>query len=137
MGKITLVQFDSGKLRHGNGKNTDKDGDPIVSRGFIHGDPNDPIIRNTGTDVETNRYKITITATQNGHNKTWKGRIISALLDGNILKSWIFVVVNTENVSREGAISDTDLTVTVAVTNPDGTPASDGYTTSVPTTTIP
>jgi hypothetical protein len=136
MSKIASVQFDSGKLRHGNGKNTDKDGDPIVSRGFIVGDSEYPIVPTTHTDVETNRYKITITATQDGHNKTWKGRIISAVFDGQIFTHWIFVVVNTANISREGPISQTELAVNVVVTNPDGSP-SNPYPTTVPATTIP
>jgi hypothetical protein len=131
MSRIVLVEFDRGKLRHGNGKNTDKDGDPIISRGKINGDPENPIVPSWTTDVETNRYKITITATQDGHQKSWKGRIIG--LDDS---HWIFVVVNTENISREGPITETEIAINVVVTNPAGG-ASDIYPTSVPAATIP
>jgi len=138
MPNITEVNFDAGKLRFGAGNNVhDLHGDPIISAGHIQGNSNDPIV-NDGDDPRNpaTRYKIRITATQNGHNKEWKGRIVAH----DPSYGWIFVVVATKNDSDASAVGggDGDIIVTVTVTNPSGDQTA-GYTppNPVPVASIP
>jgi hypothetical protein len=113
-----LAPFNEGKLRTGATNNIyDSLGYPIVSVGHILGDYRDPIVH-SGDNVHDprKRYRITITATQDGHNKEWKGRIFEAASQGG----WNFVVVATKNESNASNIGEGDLVVTVTVTNPSG-----------------
>ena len=134
MPHITSFEFDSGKLRHGDHKNTDGAGDPIISRGYFSGDG----MISTSTDMGTHRYKVKITATKNGHNKTWKGRIVGSRSNNSFFQDWIFVVVNTENLAGATDLGggDGEIDITVQVTNPDGSAVASDYSTSVQAATI-
>jgi hypothetical protein len=77
---IHEVNFNEGKLRCGTGNNIhDQYGYPINSLGHIKGDSNDDPVVQSGDDpsAPTRRYRILITATQNGLDKEWKGRIVA------------------------------------------------------------
>ena len=138
MPNITEVNFDAGKLRYGVGSNVhDGHGCPIISMGHIFGSNSDPIV-STGHDprLPANRYTITITATRDGHNKEWKGRIVAPDVS-NPNGGWIFAVVATKNTASATDAGDGDIVITVTLTNPSGgqTP---GYTPPpVPVASIP
>jgi hypothetical protein len=140
MPTIHQVNFDAGKLRCGTGNNVhDRFGYPIISMGHIRGDSsNDPVVQGGDDPVAPGkRYRITITATQDGHNKEWKGRIVAPDSQNG---GWIFAVVATKNDSDASAVGggEGDLVVTVTVTNPSGV-TSPGYTppSPVPVASIP
>ena len=133
----TIIQLDfDAPLRCGTGNSIrDAEGFPIFSFGHIRGSDSDPIVHYADNVHDLHkRYRITITATRDGHNKEWKGRIIDASSRGG----WNFVAVLTRNESGASATGDGDVVVTVTVTNPGGS-TSPAYTppSLVPVASVP
>jgi hypothetical protein len=127
--QIVSVELDEGKLRHGPAnKIVDKDGFPIISRGFLTGNNISPSDWN---HPYTFKFKISITSTSGKRN--WLGRIVAPvfLADGSFLK-WEFVVVCTKNEADPGQETDS---INITVTNPDG--QSDPLPATVPSNEIP
>jgi hypothetical protein len=126
---LASVTADNGNLRRGPaGKILDKDGYPIISRGYLTGSEISP---NNWGHVYTYKFKVDITSTNGKRN--WKGRLVAPVFDhdGNFVK-WEFVVVLAKNDADAGEETDS---VSVTVTNPDG--QSDPLRTTVTSGEIP
>jgi hypothetical protein len=126
---LASVDIDDGKLRRGpSGKILDKDGFPIISRGFLTGSQISP---GDWGHVYTYKFKIWITSASG--KREWRGRIVAPVFDesGSFVK-WEYVVVLTKNDADPGAETDT---ITVTITNPDG--QSEPLRTDVPANEIP